>query len=527
MAHAHSVQDRQRERVYSLARAVVLAVATFLVFGRNSTASAQTSPCVGAGVWQLQLQAVMPPDFRPIAGQIGADCLAWQEFVYLNWAADPANPGHPDPNAPASAFGAPGSNSPTVWESYLEASAIFNPTTVPTLWRTGRPVVKPLARLSKFADSQDQMTVIAQATGGWLTDQRGNLTFYEVRLNQDEFEYITKNTFDLTTFAGQASCAAEPGTAGKGGFNLPSGGGASGNNQDVDCTGKPATYGQNMGAVEVKAAWVILPSDGSLNYRYKTASAQLTPPGGTTTNAIVGLVGLHIIHKYPGAPQFVWATFEHIDNAPDDNAGHPSGPVLPANPNQQPRPAYTFYNPSCTPSQDPVYACATNKSPPLPALDPCPQGTPPTAQCSAYWAPMQITRLVPVGNQANSVTGYLWGLLPANSVFNYYRLVNVQWPQNPTSIVPQSRTPLSGGTIQPPTSSGGVANTTLESYVQTTLSCMDCHQSAPIAQPAQQRVDVVQGRPVRNVLLPLPKAMTTTTPYASDYSFVFSTETRR
>jgi hypothetical protein len=65
----------------------------------------------------------------------------------------------------------------------------------------------------------------------------------------------------------------------------------------------------------------------------------LTDPNGNTTQATVGLVGLHIIHKYPGAAQFVWATFEQIDNSPDDNnGGTATWPALPPNPNQKPSP---------------------------------------------------------------------------------------------------------------------------------------------------------------------------------------------
>jgi hypothetical protein len=486
-------------------------------------ATAQTSPCQGLGVQPVQLMPAMPTNFSPLSQQIGADCLAWQEFIYLNWQADPNNPGNPNLNAPASSFGTPGDTSATVWESYLDASAVFNPpTNVRVAWDARRPAIKSLSRLSEVGGTSIQISSTQEASGGWLTDQRGGLTYYDIKMNQDEYQFITTNIFngsDLTTHAGQLACASQAGTNGHGGFNLPAGAGAG--NTDTDCTGRTVAYGQNIGAIEIKAAWVALPADGSLNYRYKTAIAQLTDPNGNVTQATVGLVGLHIIHKYPGAAQFVWATFEQIDNSPDDNnGGTPTWPMLPANANQKPSPGYTFSNPSCTPSQDPVYQCQRNLQP----TSPCP--APPTPGCQPYTAPMQVTRLTPVESVANSVTGYVWGLLPAVSVFNYYRLIDVQWPNSPSPVPPQSLTPLSGGDIQPPDAMRIMANTALETYVQNSASCMDCHQNANIAQPSPS-LSAAGVRPVRRVVIAPRRAATATGPYAADYSFIFLTETNR
>ena len=271
-----------------------------------------------------------------------------------------------------------------------------------------------------------------------------------------------------------------------------------------------------------------LPSDGSLDYRYKIASAKLTGPDGTVTPATVGLVGLHIIHKMPGANQFVWATFEHIDNDPDANGDKPSAPALPPNPNQKPYTTpngpYTFFNEKCDPTQDKVYHCKTNVLP----GDPCPSvGTPPPG-CYPYSAPMQITRLTPVDSDANQVTGYAWSLLPADSVFNYYRLIDVQWPNAPSLVGPGSTVPLTPGDIRPADSTHIMANTTLKTYMQATNSCMDCHKSAAIAHPSRLTTATIAGRQVRRVKVLQPKAAASTAPsYASDYSFLFSTETVR
>lgn len=508
------------------ALALVLAVAVMVMGeGRSAptAALAQTaSPCNVFGVQPVTLTPTLPTQFASATAQLGADCMAWQSFISLNWAADPNNPGQPDPNAPASSFGTPGDTAPKVWETYLEASAVFTATEDKLLWSAKRPAVKMLTRLSKQGPTDLSLSGIKQAGDGkWLTSQAGQLTYYEVRMNQDEYQFITTNVFsgsDLTTYAGQAACAA--GQNGKGGLILPAGGGSTGATLDSDCLGNPAKYGANVGAIEIKAAWVPLPADHSLDYRYKTAIAQVTGPNGGVVQVTVGLVGLHIIRKVQGAPQFVWATFEQIDNSPDEANGGYSAPSLPANPNQKPRSAYTYFNANCTTAGDPTYRCQHNALPGKPCDA---KGQP--AGCYPYSAPMQITRLTPVDPTANSVTGYVWSLLPANSVYNYYRLINVQWPNSPAIVKTASPVPLPSGDITPSSKSGIVANTTMETYQQAKNACMDCHQGAPVATPRNRTTALLAGRATTKVRpRNLVKGSTT---YASDYSFVFVSETVR
>jgi hypothetical protein len=160
----------------------------------------------------------------------------------------------------------------------------------------------------------------------------------------------------------------------------------------------------------------------------------------------------------------------------------------------------------------------------------CLLGTNP-ATCQPFNAPMQITRIKPVDDTANSVTAYAWSLLPAKSVFNYYRLINVQWPRNGIGKPPQNippgpglTTPLYMGNPTPQGNAGGpgqiVANTTLESFQQKSNSCMDCHVFAPIY--TAQTPQTADG------LRRITKNGTTGQPaYASDYSFIFSSETKR
>jgi hypothetical protein len=500
---------------------------------------AVANPCGSAGPTKTSALPKVPGNT-----QLQVDCEAWQAFIALNWRADPANPGQPD-NSPWESFGTPGDTSLTVWESYHEAANVFGGQ-LKGKWQAKRPSIKRLARTSKFGSLD--LTDIGQAGKGfhWLTNQRGDLTYYEVLMNQDEFEFVTENNFDLTTAAGQYLCATQKGQqlgdAGRppppdgpyrGGMNLPAGQAAAWD--DTDCKGNKKGFGRGDGSIEIKAAWTPLPADRSLDYRYKTAIAQIQDPATKRMRQVtVGLVGLHIVRKrFPRLP-WVWATFEHIDNSPDENRDARAGwspPVLPPNPNQVKLAGFTYFNPSCNSKTDKAYGCAHNLAP----TRPCIRGIDPY-NCQPFRAPMQITRINRVAEPANSVTAYAWSLMPRKSVFNYYRLINVQFPQEgigppPKHPAPGTKVkwPLTMGRPIPSGAGGGtapdvrqiVSNTTMESFQQKSNSCLDCHVYAPIASaPASPRPGV-------GGLRKQSRTAGQTPPFASDYSFIFSSETKR
>lgn len=499
----------------------------------GNKAGAQAAVANPCGTFAPTQKPTLPGDFGTDQTQV--DCVAWQSFIALNWKADPAKPGYPDPAAQWASFGTPKDTSPTVWESYLEAGAVFG-STLKGQWQAKRPAVKSLRRMSKFGDLD--LTSIVQAGSGnhWLTNQRGDLTYYEIMMNRDEYEFITTQTgFDLRTAAGQLACAQQkgkqisdtfpipPDTPYRGGMSMPSGNAFGWT--DTNCTGAGQNFGDGVGAMEIKAAWTPLPPDHSLDYRYKTAVAEILDPVTKTTRQVtVGLVGLHIIRKTIGTQQWVWATFEQIDNSPDEapNNGF-SPPKLPSNPNQRPSPGYTYFNPACTPQTDPTYGCRHNFPP-----RPCGTG----GICMPYNKPMQVTRLNPVGEPANGVTAYVWSLLPQNSVFNYYRLIGAQFPQDVQKIVPAGqRLPLPAGNPMPPISpnpfanpplpaSQILANTTLETFQQSSNTCMDCHSR--YTSIYTKNLQAMAGG-LRRVEKPAVAA----SPYASDFSFLFVTETTR
>ncbi|MDH5558909.1 MAG: hypothetical protein OEZ03_16285, partial [Alphaproteobacteria bacterium] len=155
---------------------------------------------------------------------------------------------------------------------------------------------------------------------------------------------------------------------------------------------------------------------------------------GRTEAGTAGLVGIHIIVKAPGFPQWIWSTFEQVDNV-TANGEIPS----------------SYNNPNC---QGP-YCLPSNQSP-------LQSGQP-------FASPNQATRLTPLHSEAIKVNA-LYRQALKDTPFQYYQLVTTQYPLNPRD----PGNPL--GTPEP----NVAANVTMETYIQDTSSCMACHSTARV-----------------------------------------------
>ena len=280
--------------------------------------------------------------------------------------------------------------------------------------------------------SDDVLNFSGQPFGtGPLIDLNGQYARYEIRVNQDGFNYIVQNT--LYNKQGQAALT-QP-------VQFPTG--VTGANQPV-------------GAIVIKAAWRVLgPNDHP--ERYHTVKSYVYTPASTNpptpescTLQTMGLVGFHIAHKTQSAPQWVWSTFEQVDNVQ-------VGPNAPAG--LKP----TYYNPDCS-------NCPINKPPPKPWNPNAPKSQ-----------PAQIVRLIPIDSATQQLNSEWQGMLKnvnANSVWQYYQLISTQWPtaqgkeNQPSGALP-------AGAPAPQF----LANLTLETYIQgqvpnVSSSCIICHNNA-------------------------------------------------
>ena len=477
---------------------------------RTKAAAATGAQSSGGCLPAPTISPTIPADVL-LTNQQYANCFAWQQFVGLNWVASTTTCAA-DPNVPASKFGEPNDTSPVVWETYKEASEVFLPNAAPpSAWCSQQPLparfakmnvknlkktsahgYKVLTAISKDADNPTlKLSDYQEAfTGGaWLTAQNTYITLFEIRMNQDEFNYINANRlYDATV---QQTFVQNPG------INLPDG------------SAQFSQYG-NIGSIELKAAWIQL-DDSSLWPYFKTSQAIVVYPWAPNSPKVVtvGLVGLHIIHKTVNGQQFFWATFEHVNNAPSTTDIT----------NKTLKSWYTYYNANCDPSKD-YYKCAWNAgSSPTTCLPYFPQQPP-----DPYQAPMQVVRTTPIStlstNNIASLNQYMWNqikLANPDSVFLNYQLVNVLWPNNNTTIPAGAMTPLTSGDAQPPSTQQIVANTTMETYFQSCNTCLNCHVNAPIATVSSS------PKPVNVLRLSLSKSLQASSgTYASDYSFLLS-----
>jgi len=476
------------------------------------------APAAGAHAqsWQCSLNpsptvsSTVPNDVV-ISNQFAMNCFAWQEFIALNWAAAAGQRGVADPNATPAMFGSPSASGLTVWETYKDKSEVFLPLGAePKPWEAPppppacqnaaavtialqNPRVQVLSMLSAFGDFRLDETT--QASGQWLADQNGNLIYYDIRIDKGEFDWIVKNKFYNADVQNKtAATGVNPTPGGDYQVKLPAG---------CNEGGCPAPQ---LGAIELKAAWRILTNPAEYG-RYLTSQAVLISPSGVCSPATIGLVALHIIHKTALQPQFIWATFEQVDNVP---------PAATATPT-------TFNSPNCQCTNQIPDSCLTSK-PPSPVYQNCEAGqrvcapnnttplpvTPPyniTASCPAY--AVQVTRYRPISNttidpvaDTNTAAMQLIRSADPQSVFQYYQLVDVLWsnsPQDPYTNDkghPGPPAPLYVMQQVPEPVSLPVANTTMETYVQG-MTCLNCHIAATVPNG----------------------------PYASDYSFLLGDAT--
>jgi hypothetical protein len=392
--------------------------------------------------------------------QLQFDILSWESFVALCWPTGKDGKPLPmlsDPGIPA-------------FDHYFTDTDVFpdepkSQTPRPTKPRQNRGFIE----VRKLADigPGDRVLTLLSSTGGELKnpevaqafkwpiwDQNGFMVRYEILVNDEERDYIWKN--GLETLAGQVKFS-------QGGNRV---------------TFPVGVYGKiPLGAVEVKLGWkVIGPTDDES--RFLLSTAKLADADGKVKTVKVGLIGMHIAHKTETSPQWIWSTFLHVDSLRANAlATKKSGaPITPL-----------FTNPSNETAPINVPSATTNFKDGL--------------------APTQVLQLTPIPLATEEVNHKAQSTLrSANSVLQYFELINTQWPTDPTAkptpggpgTSPSSITNKPGGKPTPVY----LVNPLFETYFQKgnqkateeeegtppdgqrvfgTESCMGCHSSASVA----------------------------------------------
>jgi hypothetical protein len=292
----------------------------------------------------------------------------------------------------------------------------------------------------------------SQAGGGMLVDQNGQIVWYSTHMNDAYFSFLQQY----------------------GGSNYAQ---------------APASLNFPVGAAVFKASWQVVPA-GAKPTTFYTETAQvpmlvnnpkggiMVDPSGKTRSVTVALVGLHVVGVTANHPEFLWGTFEQVQNAPDLPANVPYN-----SPNPVSNQAFTFYA-----ANTPANACNVKAA--LKVTDPVKQTVAPITNVFRQFATggadptrSQDIAAVNTGGQGEMASmGTLTPPQPRETVWANYKLIGTLWIQACTLQPGISQLEKQG------IASIDLANSTLETYFQgpqnnfngnPMANCFMCHNTGP------------------------------------------------
>ncbi|MBV9123099.1 MAG: hypothetical protein JO112_07070 [Planctomycetes bacterium] len=357
----------------------------------------------------------IPPGFsgNPIAF---FDDYSWRAFIAVVWPGLKDQQGEPDPKKSLDDAG------PRVFETYKSLAEVFhNDGSAPAaLNQYDDPKYNPCGIKTGYGDltlaSFSKFSNLGQAGFGSLLGplvaQNTSYVRYQTGFNNIEFQQIVGQQWYRRS-------------------NLPN---------------PPGSITFANGALDVKSAWILMKGVPHPERYYVRQAHVLDPVTGQTSQVDVGLVGLHIVQKTPSRPQWIWSSFEQVDNVPPAQDGGPG--------------TFTFND---------------GKGTPMPSNNPYPLDRvlqPPTA------APFNVQRLKPIHSSTEKTNEAYHAALDPKSVWQFYQLVVTQWPTTPNNPALPG-TPNNTFPGSPPNDQTAFANVTMETFEQQTVftSCMACHNA--------------------------------------------------
>jgi len=302
----------------------------------------------------------------------------------------------------------------------------------------------PLTRKPAGAVSLDEY--LQAGTDGILVDQNGRSIYYSQYLNPVFVDFINSNS--LT-------------------------------NPETVRSMDPATtfpIQDNRGAMELKVSWSVVQEDDDVSNKFTTSAeiAKLVNRDGNividysqTEQIELALIGFHIGGIVNNHPEMIWATFEHMDNAP--NVPPELGLGSPVSDQD-----FKFYKANTTLENCNINPASSNRL----RLDESTQTlTPITEVCRLYEFGNQSG--VDPTNDANiaSLNRQIQGQLTQNNdVWANYREIGAIWFLDGSNLQPG----LSLTTDQLLTGSVSLSNSTIETFTQrqsTMNNCFRCHNT--------------------------------------------------
>ena len=361
------------------------------------------------------------------------DDYSWRAFIAMVWPAAAPRRGVPDT---AKTVGGPG---PRVFETYKSMWEVFHEdgsAPAPNFQSYDAGDQNACKVKPQFGDivlaSFNGIDDIGQAGAGELTAplvaQNGRYVRYLTLYNQIAFDFIVRNRYYLRS-------------------SLPK-------------VPSPRPIKPVMefpdGSIALKAAWVDMtgfPAEQSRRY-YTRAAIVRDPNSGACSRITVGLAGLHIIQKTLSRPQWIWTSFEQIDNVPPSRFGDPV--------------KFTFHDGGKAPMP------AEN---PLMLVPLAPQPVTPFNVERPFFAKV---------HPKTELTNYQYQEMLKGTVWQYYGAVVTQWPRlegNQAVPVPATVNGDITNTFPGAGAFSAFANVSMETFSQSRpqLGCMSCHNQARMA----------------------------------------------
>jgi hypothetical protein len=343
---------------------------------------------------------------------------SWRAFLALTRRANPSKRGEFEAAATVSNAAAP-----RVFETFKAHWELFR--AVPDPWPTiskASPCANLKVRpgdlvLASFNKLDDLMQLAGPSVSGPLVAQNRTYVRYGVGYNRTAYEAIVRNQWHLTK--GLGAYGSKP--------VMPN------------------------GSIVTKSAWMIVTASTTRRQKYYRRQAwvrRVAAGSNTCEEAEVALIALHVVQKTAMSPQWIWTTFEHVDNVPM-RAGEP----------QRSKP-FALHDDD------------------LPAVEMPPDNPLRNQPLIPNPPAMNVVSNLPLSSQTLAANAaYRAALSASGAIWQHYQLVMTQWPKDlgqpgqrgdPSLSIPGGKSAFTA-----------YANPALETYFQTPIEngCMSCHNS--------------------------------------------------
>jgi hypothetical protein len=288
----------------------------------------------------ITITSVVPADIfsngdsASSATLLQAAVFSWKEFIALNWSAQA---GYRDSANSSIPFGSNPAGIPLVWHTFRHKVEIYPGNGLPphgydttaanaygyngssfapqyfynsTKTNTPDGQVLPYSGIPSQRtpwinlDEQNEIGITNMFTGAGDTSNYGNMMLYLAKANKSEYAYAAKTKW----YSGNAALQ----TAKKATVNY-----INANNNTPMPGVNDSLVSLPYGTIEVKTAWRKLTSIEQSSGKFFMDTIRYYVSVNDTLkyiDAVFGMVALHIIHKTPTAPYFIFATFEQANN---------------------------------------------------------------------------------------------------------------------------------------------------------------------------------------------------------------------